>query len=97
MGVQPIRGKGFDEYLTELRTLAKACEFLENDNMIRDKIVFSMKEKGLQERLLREVDLTLKRTVDLCRSVEITKREVQSMKSAEASVNEVRTRVKNKE
>ena len=61
-------GQGFDEYLTELRTLAKACEFLENDNMIRDKIVFSMKEKGLQERLLREVDLTLKRTVDLCRS-----------------------------
>ena len=89
-------GQGFDEYLTELRTLAKACEFLENDNMIRDKIVFSMKEKGLHERLLREVDLTLKRTVDLCRSAEITKREVQSMKSAEASVNEVRTRVKNK-
>ena len=89
-------GQGFDEYLTELKTFAKACEFLENDNMIRDKIVFSMKEKSLQERLLREVDLTLKRTVDLRRSAEITKREVQSVKSAEPSVNEVRTRAKNK-
>ena len=55
-----------------------------------------MKEESLQERLLREVDLNLKRTVNLCRSAEITKREVQSMKGAEASVNEVRARVKNK-
>ena len=51
-------------------------EALERYNhLIRDKIVFSMKEKGLQERLLREVDLTVQRTVDLCRSAEITKRE----------------------
>ena len=89
-------GQDFDEYLTELKMLAKACEFLENYNMISNKIVFSMKEKSLQERLLREVDLTLKRTVDLCRSAEITKQEVQSMKNAEASVNQVCTRAKNK-
>ena len=29
--------------------------------MIRDKIVFSMKDERIQERLLREVKLTLKR------------------------------------
>ena len=59
--------------LTGLIALAKACEVLENDNIFHDKIVFSMKEKNLQERLLCEVDLTFKRTVDLCRSAWITK------------------------
>ena len=53
-------GQGFDEHSTELRMLAEACKFLENDNMIHNKIVFSMKEKSLQERLLREVKVTLK-------------------------------------
>ena len=33
--------------------------------MIRDKIVYSMKDKRIQERLPREVKLTLKRAVTL--------------------------------
>ena len=32
----------FDDYTMELHTLANACEF-KHENMIRDKIVFSMK------------------------------------------------------
>ena len=58
----------FDEYTTELHTLANACEFKEHENVIRDKIVFSIKDKHIQERLLREVKLTLKRAVDICKS-----------------------------
>ena len=45
----------FDDYATELRTLADVCEFEERENMTRNKIVFSMKDKRIQERLLREV------------------------------------------
>ena len=74
-------GQVFDEYLSSLKNLARPCEFLEKDNMIRDKIVFSMKSKSIKERLLREVNLTLTRTIDLCRSSEITQKEVKSMKS----------------
>ena len=70
----------FDDYTTELHTLANACEFKENENMIRDKIVFSMKDKCIQERLLREVKLTLKRALDICKSSEVTRKEVQTMK-----------------
>ena len=50
--------------------------------MVRDKIVFSTTGKSLKERLLREVDLHLQRAVDLCRSAEITHKEMQSMKSS---------------
>ena len=57
----------FGDYTTKLRTLANACEFKEHENMIRDKIVFSMKDKRIQERVLKEVKLTLKRAVHLQR------------------------------
>ncbi len=71
----------FEEYLNQLRILAKECEFLEKDNMIRDKIVFSTKTKALKERLLREKDLTLLKAIDLCKSAEITEKEMRSMRS----------------
>jgi len=38
--------------------------------MIRDKIVFSV-EQHLQHVLLRELNLTLGKTIDICRTYEI--------------------------
>ncbi|XP_044163427.1 uncharacterized protein LOC122947887 [Acropora millepora] len=83
------RGEGqpFDEYLTNLRVLSRSCEFLEADNMIRDKIVFSTKEKTLKERLLRETDTSLQKVIDICRSAEITKKEIQSMQSVKCDTS----------
>ena len=43
-------------------------------------IVFSMKDKRIQDCVLREVKLTLKRAVDICKSSEVTRKEVQTMK-----------------
>ena len=85
-------------------TLANACEFKEHENMIRNKILFSMKDRRIQERLLREVKLTLKRAADiiLCKSSEVTRKEVQTMKKGPVEstkgVNEVnsKSRVKYK-
>ena len=74
----------FDEYLTQLKKSASMCEFEETDNMIRDKIIFDMKEQGLKERLLREKDLSLLKTVTMCRAAEVTQKEVKSMSSAQA-------------
>ena len=45
--------------------------------MIRDKIVFSTNEKTVKERLFRETDTSLKKVIYLCRSVEITEKEIQ--------------------
>ena len=39
-----------------------------------------MKDKRTQERLLWEVKLILKRAVDICKSSEVTIKEVQTMK-----------------
>ena len=75
----------FQEYLTNLQTMAKACDFTEGENMVRDKVVFSTKEKPLKERLLHEENLTLKRAIDLCIAFETTQNEVRSMAAAGAS------------
>ncbi|KAI0213504.1 hypothetical protein LSAT2_001457, partial [Lamellibrachia satsuma] len=71
----------FVDYLTAIQNLADACEFAEKENMIRDKIVFSIAphEKALTERLLRQENLTLTKTRDLCLAFEVTQNEIRSM------------------
>lgn len=69
----------FEVYLTTLQNLAQVCEFQECESMIRDKIVFSVQEKTLKERLLREEGLTLAKTKDICLAFEVTQTEVKSM------------------
>ena len=75
--------------LSQVYRVLSSSLFLEVDNMIRDKIVFSTKEKAVKERLLRETDTTLKKVLYFCRSAEITKKEIQTMQSVKCD-----TRVK---
>ena len=49
------------QWTTELRTRAANCEFHESDNMTRDKIVFGIRDRPVQEKLLREYNLTLEK------------------------------------
>ena len=50
----------FDTFLNELRDKAALCSFKNTDNMIRDKLVFSVCDK-LQQILLPEENLILKK------------------------------------
>ncbi|GFN80246.1 polyprotein [Plakobranchus ocellatus] len=52
------------------------------DNMVRDKIVFSIKEKPLKERLSRENNPTLQKVKDLCLAFELTQIEIKKMNEA---------------
>ena len=69
----------FAKFLTELKTRAAACNFLEKDRMLRDKIVFTVTGK-LQELLLREDNLTLKKVVKF---VELSNSQVDKSKNSE--------------
>ena len=90
----------FVDYLTAIQNLADACEFAEKENMIRDKIVFSIAphEKALTERLLRQENLTLTKTRDLCLAFEVTQNEIRSMSThdtqsiTEKAVNYIKRR-----
>lgn len=66
-------GQDFNDFLKRLRLAAKSCEFLEPDNMIRDRIVLGIRDKDVQERLLREKKLDLQKAIEFCRVVESSK------------------------
>ncbi|XP_057679220.1 uncharacterized protein K02A2.6 isoform X2 [Corythoichthys intestinalis] len=82
-------GVNVDQFVSELRQKCKNCEFgvTEND-MIREKRVFTVPDVRVKERLLREMDLTLDKAVDICRAAEVAKSQLRAMRSAqpEASV-----------
>ena len=64
----------FDIFVTDLRRRAEYCDFgAIKDSLMRDQIVVSINDPKLQERLLRETDLTLEKAIKLCRITEKSK------------------------
>ncbi|XP_069119087.1 uncharacterized protein [Argopecten irradians] len=65
------KSETIDMYLTELRVIAKNCKFgaLEEE-MLRDRIVCGVASDKVKERLLRDNDLTLAKTLTICRANE---------------------------
>ena len=79
----------FDQFLIELRINAASCNFREDDRMIRDKIVFSCSEK-MQQLLLRDDGLDLKKTIKICQSYEQVNNQADEMKREnQSSVHKV--------
>ena len=60
----------FDKWLKDLRLIAKDCEFAEEDNMLRDIVVFYVFDKQVQEPMLPKNDLELKDAMKMCRAAE---------------------------
>ena len=74
-------GERFDMYLTELRHLAKNCNFCNClcDTLLRDRIVMGIHDNETRKRLLGMKYLTLDRCVDVCRAYEATETRMQSI------------------
>ena len=77
-----IEGQSIDDYVTELKLKSSHCEFgTLKASLIRDRIVAGVKEKKVQERLLREPELTLEKAIDICRAADETKKPSEEMQS----------------
>jgi len=61
-------GESYDQYRTALRLLAESCEFssITPNEILRDRLVFDK----VRECLLRETQLTLAKTDEICRAAE---------------------------
>ncbi len=80
--LQQQQGENVDAFVIALRLRAKSCEFGDlTDSMIRDKVVLSCPDSRLQERLLREADLSLVKAVDLCHAAEVTNQQLKAIKA----------------
>ena len=67
------QAESIDTYITSLRALAETCEFgALKEDLLRDRIVCGVRDKGIQTKLLQESGLTLSKCVDICRANEAT-------------------------
>jgi hypothetical protein len=75
-------GESIDSFVTSLRLRAKSCEFGDQEeSLIRDRIVIGCSDTRLQERLLRETELSLQKTLNICRAAEATKEQVKQLQT----------------
>lgn len=75
-------GESFNDWLIELKILAKNCEFeLLEDRMLRSRIVLGVRDKRLQQKLLAE-NPTYQKAVVICRIDEQGKQHFQEISAA---------------
>ena len=91
-----VQDEPVDKWVKDLRTIAIDCEFKEQEDlMIRDKLVFGIRDSRVKERMLRESDVALEKALDICRAAESTKTQMKEMAQgkdvADASINEMKT------
>lgn len=86
-----LDGESIDNYITELRDLSSSCEFGDLcDSLIKDRLVLGVNEVAVKERLLRVKDLTLAKAMDICRSAERTRQQMENLSGTEnASLNDL--------
>ena len=65
-------GESYDHYQTALRQLVERFEFesITPNQILRDKLVFGIRDSKVRERLLREKNLSLEETDEICHSHE---------------------------
>ncbi|XP_019614733.1 PREDICTED: uncharacterized protein K02A2.6-like [Branchiostoma belcheri] len=80
-------GETFDEYITDLKTLAAECGFGEiRESLIRDRILIGILDGKVRERLLRESNLSLVKCAEICRAAEVSKQSIQTMEQVTVHV-----------
>ena len=90
-----------DDFVNALRTKAQECEFLElTESLIKDRIFCGINSSKLQERLLREPDLTLDRAILLCKADEDARKQTTEIQkhtgTAEGNVDAIKTNYKSR-
>ena len=76
-----------EDYVASLSIMMKSCNFCDHmkDSLLRDRIVFGIRDSATRERLLQEPSLTVQLCIDKCRATETTNLQLRNIKSDEAS------------
>ena len=77
-------GEGIEAYQTELKILAKTCNFGDlTSSLLRDRIVCGIQSSSLRARLLRQDNLTLDTCVKACKAAEMSKEQMNTMEKCQ--------------
>ena len=86
-------GESVDTFVTTLRLKAASCQFGDQtESMIRDRVVLGCADRLVQERMLRDSDLTLQKALDVCRASEATRVQLKTITGDGESMNSVSER-----
>jgi hypothetical protein len=93
-------GETIDDYVSTLKDLSKTCNFCDclRDTLLRDRIVLGIQDNSTRKVLLQKRQLTVHRTIDICRGAESTKLQLKSLGSSDReSVNKVQQKMVSKD
>lgn len=86
-------GELFDQFFMDVKSLAKNCNFSDENDAIRDRIIFGSSDKSEQEKILLLGDIDLDQTIKRFRQAEISKSQSKCLQgnsqNAEAEVFKV--------
>lgn len=91
-------GEIFDSFLTDSRRLLKSCQFSDNsgepieNQLLRDKIVHGVRDKNVQEALLRQDNLSLEKAIKFCQTSEQSKQQVEKLNSCLQEISVVHSK-----
>ena len=78
-----------DTYITTLRALTETCKFGSvKDDLIRNRVICGVRDKGIQRKLLQECGLTLSQCVDICQANEATAAQLEDMAPSQTTEEE---------
>ena len=86
--------QSLDEYVTELRGLARNCNFVNTDSEILSQIIQHCRSTRLRKRALREPDKSLAEILELGRSLELADKHAATME--QEGINRVKPQIHSK-
>lgn len=88
---QQAEGEPFEQFLRDLKIKVQSCGFSSMaESMLRDQVVYGIRDKKLRTKLLKETDLTLETAVRLCQATEAADRQNMVWNDQEKCVDVVR-------
>ena len=92
--MKPASGQTIDQYITDLKIKVSSYEFGElSDSLIRDRVICSITCDKTHGMLLREGDITLQRTVEVCRANKTMKLQLKSMSHTTTANSNMETEI----
>ena len=80
--------ESIEEYVTKLKNLANSCEFgILKEDLIRDRFVIGLNSDSIREKLLLEPKLMLKDAIEVAKSHEQTKKQIESLKENQPMIS----------
>lgn len=84
-------GEPFDSFLMNIKKLVRTCGFEDERRMLRDRIVLGVADKQLQKKLIETENLTLDKAIDMGRSAEVAKSQMEKLQQGISTLNMVKS------